>query len=99
MLPVNGWRNPGVDLDFERRLAIVELLAHPDPPELRRGHRLRLEGKPDRYSLVQSVSAVYVQKKLLELQEHRDAAASSTERHNIRWVPKDPLGREVLFAA
>ena len=86
--------------NFERRLAIAELLAHPDPPELRRGHRLRFEGKPDRYSLVQSVSAVYLQKKLLELQDQCAAADISTERHNIRWVVETTSpGKEVLSVA
>jgi hypothetical protein len=97
---VDGWRNPDVELDLERRLAIAELLAHPDPPELRRGHRLRLEGKPDRYSLVQHLCALFVQKKLIELQDQRAAADMSTERHDIRWVPHGTLReREVLFAA
>lgn len=89
-----------MELNFERRLAIAELLTHPDPPELRRGHRLRFEGKPDRYSLVQHLSAVFVQTKLVELHDQRAAADMSTERHNIRWVPRRTRrGREVLFAA
>ena len=57
--------------DSERRLAIVELLALPDPPELRRGYRLRLDGKGDRYDQVPMLSAAFVQAKLLELQERR----------------------------
>ena len=60
-----------MQLDMERRLAIAELLARPDPPELRRGHRQRLAGKPDRYSQVPLLSAAFVQSKLLALHERR----------------------------
>ena len=55
--------------DIERRLALVELLAQPDPPELRRGYRLRLAGSPDRYALVPRLTAAFVQAKLLALHE------------------------------
>jgi len=55
----------------ERRTAIAELLAKPDPPELRRGHRLRLHGKPERYSQIPILSACYVQAQLLALHERR----------------------------
>jgi len=55
----------------ERRLAIAELLAKPDPPELQRGHRLRLQGKPDRYAQIPVLSACYVQAQLLALHERR----------------------------
>jgi hypothetical protein len=58
-------------LDMERRLAIAALLAQPDPPELRRAHRLRLPGKPERFELVPRLSAVFVQAKLLALHERR----------------------------
>jgi hypothetical protein len=57
--------------DIERRLAIAELLAQPDPPELRRGHRLQLPGKPERFELVPVLSASFVQAKLLALHERR----------------------------
>jgi hypothetical protein len=60
-----------VTLDMERRLAIAALLAQPDPPELRRAHRLRLAGKPERFALVPQLSAVFVQAKLLALHERR----------------------------
>lgn len=58
-------------LDLERRLAIAALLAQPDPPEMRRAHRLRLAGKPERFELVPQLSAVFVQAKLLALHECR----------------------------
>ena len=57
--------------DVERRIAIAELLAQPDPPEIHRAHRLRLEGKPERYALLQQLAAVFVQTKLLALHERR----------------------------
>ena len=55
--------------DIERRQAVCELLAMPDSPELRRGHRLTLEGAPERYSLVPQLAATFIQSKLLELHE------------------------------
>ena len=58
--------------DIERRLAIAELLAQSDPPELRRGFRLRVEGKAERFALVPALAATYVQKRLVALQERRD---------------------------
>jgi hypothetical protein len=55
--------------DIERRQAVYELLALPDAPELRRGHRRLLEGRPDRFRLVSELTATFIQAKLLELQE------------------------------
>ena len=65
-----------MELDVARRVAIAELLAQPDPPELRRGHRLRLEGKPDRFDLVPMLAAAFVQAKLLALEERRAQTGS-----------------------
>jgi len=62
-----------MESDIERRQAIYELMAQPDPPDLRRGFVKRLEGKPDRHELVPHLAAMFVQSKLLELRE-RDAA-------------------------
>ena len=73
-------------LDMERRLAIAALLAQPDPPELRRAHRLRLAGKPERFELVPQLSAVFVQAKLLALHERR---AEISEAH-----ARSPVGVE-----
>ena len=85
-------------LDMERRLAIAALLAQPDPPELRRAHRLRLAGKPERFELVPQLSAVFVQAKLLALQERRteineDYARSAvtvevSHRSGLKIVPR-----------
>jgi hypothetical protein len=87
-----------VMLDLERRLAIAALLAQPDPPELRRAHRLKLAGKPERFELVPQLSAVFVQTKLLALHERRtevdEARACSTvavetsQRTPWRIVPR-----------
>ena len=57
--------------DMERRVAIAALLAQPDPPELRRAHRQILSGKPERFELIAQLTAVFVQAKLLALQERR----------------------------
>jgi hypothetical protein len=61
-----------VNIDIQRRLAIAELLTQPDPPEMRRGNRICLPGKPERFDLVPRLSAVFVQAKLLALHERRD---------------------------
>jgi len=58
-----------MESDIERRLAIVDLLSRPDGPELRRGHRLILEGKDDHYQLVPQLASVFIQARLLELHE------------------------------
>jgi hypothetical protein len=77
-----------MQLDIERCLAISELLAQPDPPEMhRRAHRRTQAGKPDRFDLVPLLSAAFVQNKLLALHEragekhaaviHADAVVSA----------------------
>jgi hypothetical protein len=87
-----------VTIDFERRAALAELLAQPDPPELqRRGNQLRLVGKPERYSLLPLLSAVFVQEKLLALEHRRDICAP-TDRRDILWGRSSTLGKEVLAA-
>ncbi len=50
-----------VEVDAERRQALIELLAIPDDPTLRRGHHRTLEGRSDRYALAQSLAASFVQ--------------------------------------
>ena len=88
-----------VHIDFERRQAIAELLAQPDPPELRRGHRLRVEGKADRFAMVQTIAAAYVQARLLALQERRAAGVVEIEpRANIVWTLRLVGRREVAAA-
>ena len=65
-----------MEIEIERRFAISELLAQPDPPEMqRRAHRRTCAGKPERYELVPLLSAAFVQGKLLALYE------SAAERH------------------
>jgi hypothetical protein len=64
-----------MQLDIERRLAIAELLAQPDPTDLGpRRTRLCLEGKPDRFDLVPLLAAAFVQQCMLELHERRAEA-------------------------
>lgn len=36
----------------ERKAAIVELMALPDPRDLHRGHSVTAEGHPERYALI-----------------------------------------------
>ena len=73
--------------DYERRLAIAELLAQSDPPELpRRSHRVRLHGKPERYALLPWLSALFLQEQLQALEERREAHLEKIRR-NIQWRP------------
>jgi hypothetical protein len=84
--------------DAQRRLAIVELLDRPDPPELRRGHRLRVEGKPERFVMLTRLSAMYVQARLLAYEERRRAADENPmERDNTRWAGRRAR-KEALIA-
>ena len=71
--------------DFERRMAIAELLAKSDPPELpRRSHRVRLKGKPERYALLPWLSSLFVQQQLVALEEER-ASHLERVRRSIQW--------------
>ena len=98
-LLVAVWRLTAVMLDMERRLAIAALLAQPDPPELRRAHRLRLAGKPDRFELVPQLSAVFVQAKLLALHERRAEINEADTRSNAVEAAQPTALRFVARAA
>jgi hypothetical protein len=50
-----------LEVDAERRQALIELLAIPDDPTLRRGHHLTIEGRSDRFALARSLAATFVQ--------------------------------------
>ena len=65
--------------DMERRQAVYELLALPDAPELRRGHRQVLEGSPERYRLVPQLAATFIQAKLLELRERGSSSQETLQ--------------------
>jgi hypothetical protein len=58
-----------MDSDINRRFALCELLAMPDPPDLHRGNVLRFEGKPDRHEVLPALAAAFVRGKLLELRQ------------------------------
>ena len=87
-----------LQLDIERRLAIAELLAQPDPPELRRAHHLRVAGKPERYALLSLLSAVFVQRKLIALEERREATVATECHNNIVWAPRKAWRRVLVQA-
>jgi hypothetical protein len=55
-------------------------LSLPDTPDLHRSHRLTVEGRPDRYQLLPHLAAVFVQARLLDLQE-REGLRQSTSPH------------------
>jgi len=56
-----------MDTDIMRRLALEQLLAIPDPPDLHRGNVARLEGKPERLEILPVLAAAFVRQKLMEL--------------------------------
>ncbi len=60
---------PMMILDLERRIALTELMAAPDPPELKRGNRQRFEGSPDRYEMLPMLAMLFAQTRLIEFQE------------------------------
>lgn len=66
----------------ERQQAIVDLLSLPDPPDLRRSHRLTVEGSPDRHQLLPALAAVFVQARMLELQEREALRREIGRRQN-----------------
>lgn len=51
-----------------KRQALIDLLAQPDDG-LRRGHRLTVEGRADRFAMLPRLSATFVQYHRLELEE------------------------------
>ncbi len=61
-----------MDSDINRRVALYELLAMPDPPDLHRGNVPRLEGKPDRHELLPALAAAFARGKLLEFRQRKD---------------------------
>ncbi len=67
-----------MDSNMTRRVALYELLAKPDPPELHRGHVPLSEGKPDRHAWVPVLAEAFVRTKLIEIRERHNAAAGST---------------------
>jgi hypothetical protein len=88
-----------MELEVERRLAIADLLAQPDPPDLgRRGHRVRVEGKPDRFNLLPVLAAAFVQQKLLSLHERRNEGFAP-EVYVAQPVVLRSLRRVIPFAA
>ncbi len=67
---------PMTTLDIERRIALTELMAVPDPPELKRGHRRRFEGRPDRYKLLPTLAMLFAQTRLIEFHERASYGAA-----------------------
>ena len=61
-------------------IGIFDLVAVPDPPELKRGHQQRFEGKPDRYELLPTLAMVFVQTRVMEFQERASYSSLSDRR-------------------
>jgi hypothetical protein len=60
---------PMTTMDLERRIALTELMAAPDPPELKRGNRQRFDGRPDRYEMLPMLAMLFAQARVIEFQE------------------------------
>lgn len=63
--------------EIEKRHALIALLSLPDSPDLRRGHRLTLEGRADRHRILPRLAATFVQQHLVDLDERRSWESSS----------------------
>jgi hypothetical protein len=90
-----GENGMGVHSDMARRQALIELLAKSDPFDAQRRHRLVLEGRPDRHTVVLRLAAVYIQTKLLEMRgreaERVEAPAAAFEAS--RWSDNAAFAR------
>lgn len=61
-----------LEVDSERRQALIELLAIPDDPAIRRGHHLTIEGRADRFALAHFLAASFVQWHRMQREERGD---------------------------
>jgi hypothetical protein len=59
-----------MDYQLRRRQALVELLALPDTPDLRRAHHLTVEGRPNRHEVIAELAAAFIQRHKVEQEEH-----------------------------
>ena len=59
-------------VDAERQAAILELMAMPDPPDLEpRTHSVTVEGRADRFAVINRLAAVYVAHDHVQRQNER----------------------------
>lgn len=68
-----------LDVDTEKRQALIDLLSLPDTPDLHRGHHLTVEGRADRFSIVHHLAASFVQWHQLQRDERAARWESSVE--------------------
>lgn len=54
---------------LEKRQALIDLLALPDSPDLRRGHHVTIEGRSDRHRIVPHLAAMFIQQHMVEMEE------------------------------
>lgn len=61
-------------MTLDRAVALVELMALPDPQELsHRSHKVTQEGKPQRFEMLAWLPAVYVNQRRQDLEDQRTA--------------------------
>ncbi len=55
--------------ELDKRQALIDLLAMPDSPDLRRGHHVTIEGRSDRHRIVPHLAAMFIQQHMVEMEE------------------------------
>ncbi len=54
---------------LDKRQALIDLMALPDSPDLRRGHHVTIEGRSDRHRIVPHLAAMFIQQHMIEMEE------------------------------
>ena len=73
-----------LEIDSEKRQALIDLLALPDAPDLHRGHHQTVEGRADRYEMLHDLAANFVQWHHIQREEHAaqwESSASLATRY------------------
>lgn len=72
-----------LEVDSEKRQALIDLLSLPDTPDLRRGHRQTVEGRADRHQMVHRLAANFVMWHQVQREEH--AAEWESSAHQAHY--------------
>lgn len=65
-----------MDFNIDRRVALHQLLALPDPPEMHRGNTHVMDGKPDRHEMLPFLAAAFARGKMIEFRLKRIVAVA-----------------------
>jgi hypothetical protein len=58
-----------IDTNPEKRQALIDLMAMPDAPGIRRGHHMTVAGREDRHRMVHHLAASFVQWRRVQTEE------------------------------